>query len=178
MVTKRIFYITQSAKNKVSDLDELIQDFEENFPNSFNLEKEGYSNINYSVMELINSFGRRGPSQDPNPIEITEDSLLQEGWTRENIQELIDEGYLEEIEIDAMDELKLLVQEKGIFGIFEPSEEEPEPINKVSNLLEKVLSENKPEDLPPFEYSMISWIRNNCLYFKQMVDLEKKLFEN
>lgn len=177
MESKRIFYITESAKEKSRELDILIQDFEENFPKSHDPGKEDYSNISYSVMELVNIFNANTPHHTPSK-EISENELLQEGWTRENIQELIDEEYLEEIEIDAMDELKQLVQEKGIFGIFEPSEEEPEPINKVSNLLEKVLSENKPEDLPPFEYSMISWIRNNYLYFKQMVDLEKKLSEN
>lgn len=113
---KTTYYITNSARQSFKKLAVLIDDFEDNFPKAINLDNENYSNINKSLFDLIQMFGRNNLNEPY--IEITQEELLREGWELEQIRELEDENYLEVIEDEQtdLDDLREEILEKGLVG--------------------------------------------------------------
>ena len=116
-MAKTSYYITQTAKTRANELKDLLVDMEENFPKAIKIDEENYSNINKSVIDLVDCFGRNGEPKN-EPVEVTQEQLLREGWELEQIHELEEESYLEVIEDEQtdLDDLREEILEKGLVG--------------------------------------------------------------
>ena len=117
-MAKTSYYITQTAKTRANELKDLLVDMEENFPKAIKIDEENYSNINKSVIDLVDCFGRNGIDSKDEPVEVTQEQLLIEGWELEQIHELEEETYLEIIEDEQtdLDDLREEILEKGLVG--------------------------------------------------------------
>lgn len=117
-MAKTSYYITQTAKTRANELKDLLIDMEENFPKAIKIDEENYSNINKSVIDLVDCFGRNWIDSKDEPVEVTQEQLLREGWELEQIHELEEESYLEVIEDEQtdLDDLREEILEKGLVG--------------------------------------------------------------
>lgn len=117
-MAKTSYYITQTAKTRANELKDLLIDMEENFPKAIKIDEENYSNINKSVIDLVDCFGRNRIEPKNEPVEVTQEQLLREGWELEQIHELEEESYLEVIEDEQtdLDDLREEILEKGLVG--------------------------------------------------------------
>ena len=117
-MAKTSYYITQTAKTRANELKDLLVDMEENFPKAIKMDEENYSNINKSVIDLVDCFGRNWINSKDEPVEVTQEQLLGEGWELEQIRELEDENYLGVIEDEQtdLDDLREEILEKGLVG--------------------------------------------------------------
>ena len=117
-MAKTSYYITQTAKQRVGELKDLLVDMAESFPKAVKIDEEDYSNINKSLIDLVDCFCINGINSKGEPVEVTQEQLLREGWELEQIHELENEDYLEEIEdeVTNLDELREEVLEKGLVG--------------------------------------------------------------
>ena len=117
-MAKTSYYITQTAKTRANELKDLLIDMEENSPKAINIDEENYSNINKSVIDLVDCFGINWINSKNEQVEVSQEQLLIEGWELEQIRELEDENYLEVIEDEQtdLDDLREEILEKGLVG--------------------------------------------------------------
>ena len=117
-MAKTSYYITQTAKQRVGELKDLLVDMEESFPKAVKIDEEDYSNINKSLIDLVDCFCIDGINSKDEPVEVTQEQLLREGWELEQIHELEEEYYLEVIEDEQtdLDDLREEILEKGLVG--------------------------------------------------------------
>ena len=167
------YYVTNEAKKRAQELNDLITNMEEDFPKAIDLNNENYSNLNKSVIDLVDCFGRRKPEGEPQ--EVTHQQLKTEGWEDDQISELESEGYLEEIESSAITELRDNIKTLGIMGLFNS----PGAIEKTEELIDTALEEHRLNhyNLTSKEHSMIFWIHQNIQSFKNMVDWQQVVKE-
>lgn len=80
------YYVTNEAKKRAQELNDLITNMEEDFPKAIDLNNENYSNLNKSVIDLVGCFGITKPRDEPQ--EVTHEQLKTEGWEDDQIFEL------------------------------------------------------------------------------------------
>lgn len=167
---KTTYYITNSARQSFNELSVLIGDFEDNFPKAINLDNENYSNINKSVFDLIQMFGRNNLNEPP--IEITQEELLREGWEIDQIKMLEDENYLEVVEIpNELEELRAIVFQKGLLPMLYKKEGLLEKLTQLCNAYLKGEYPDIPFDIASIIHSIVS----NKTLFENIEALEEWL---
>ena len=171
-MAKTSYYITQTAETRANELKDLLIDMEENFPKAIKIDQEDYSNINKSVIDLVDCFGRNGELKN-EPVEVTQEQLLREGWELEQIHELENEDYLEEIEdeVTNLDELREEVLEKGLVG----------RMNTYDGLIEKLTLikteyiNGKYPEIPPHMAAILITISESKPLFEKIEEFEEWL---
>lgn len=168
------YYVTEEAKKRARELNDLITNMEEDFPKAIDLNNENYSNLNKSVIDLVGCFGIIKPWGEPQ--EVTHEQLITEGWEDGQISELESEGYLEGILSDAITELRDNIKKLGIMKLFNS----PGAIEKTEELVDTALKEHRLNinNLTTMEHSMIFWIHQNIQSFKNMIDWQQHVKED